>query len=107
MPGPGFGLGDAAEGRNLLATALVERAQVLPAVVERVEIQAVGVPVAMAGVATVPLVVRVRGVVEHDLALARQREGLGAAQGDRLDEFGRLGVDDLDRVGEVICHVKG
>ncbi len=107
VPGPGLGLRDAAEGRDLLAAPLVERAQVLPAVVERVEIQAVGVAVAVAGVATVPLVERVRRVVEQDLAAPGQRQGLRAAQRDRLDQLGRFGVDDLDGVGEVIRDVEG
>ena len=107
VPGPGPGAGHPAERRHLLAAAQVRRAQVLPAVVERVEVQAVGVAVAVAGVATVPLVERPLGVVEEDLAPARQRERLGAAQRDRADEPGRLGVDDLDGVGEVVGDVEG
>ena len=106
VPGPGPGVRDAAERRHLLAAAEVEGAQVLPAVVERVEVQAVGVAVAVAGVAAIPLVERPRGVVEEDLAAAGQRRRLRAAQGDRPDEPGGLGVHDLDGVGEVVRHVE-
>ena len=49
-------------------------AQVLPAVVERVEVEAVGVAVAVAGVATVPLVERVRS-----------RRGTGSRRGVASD----------------------
>ena len=46
------------------------------------------------------------GVVEEDLAAAGQRRRLRAAQGDRPDELGRLGVDDLDGVGQVVGDVE-
>src|SRR5262249_46137870 len=56
MPCPWLGLGDAAKGRHFLATSNVERAQVLSPIVERVEVETSRVPVAVTGVATVPLV---------------------------------------------------
>ena len=106
VPGPGPGVGDAAEGRHLLAAPEVRGAQVLAAVVQRVEVEAVGVAVAVAGVATVPLVERPVGVVEQDLPAPGQRRLRGASQGDRPGEARRLGVDHLDGVGQVVGDVE-
>ena len=107
MPRPRLGLGHPAQRGNLLATAHVGGAQVLAAIVERVEVEAARVPVAVAGVATVPLVVRTLTVVEEDLAAPRERQGFGPAQGNRLDQLSRLGIDDLNGVGQIIGHVEG
>ena len=49
---------------------------------------------------------RALGVVEDDLAAAHERQRLGPAQRNRLDELGRLGIDDLDGVGQIIRDVE-
>ena len=88
------------ERRHLLAAPQVGGAQVLPAVVQRVEVEAVGVAVAVAGVAAVPLVERPRrrrGRGSRPAAPARASSG--PPRGIVRDQPGRLGVDDLHGVG--------
>ena len=97
---------DPAQGGHLLVAAQVRRAQVLAAVVEGVEAQAVGMAVAVAGVATVPLVERPLSRMEQDLTAAGQRERTRAAEGYRADEAGRLGVDHLHGIGQIVGDEK-
>ena len=92
---------------DFLAAAQVGRAQVLAAVVERVEIEAAGVSVAVAGVATVPLVVRALAASWKRISPRRASESvLRPAQGNRLDQLRRLGVDDLNGIGQIIGHIE-
>ena len=61
--------------------------------------------VAVASIATVPLVERPLGRVEENLPAPDQRQRGGAAQGNRANQAGRLGIDHLHSVRQIVGDI--